>query len=55
MQNHRVAKWLPVAVPNTRVVNRKQHVRDLSAVKAGIGIAPLSLRLEHLGLVLFAR
>jgi DNA-binding transcriptional LysR family regulator len=42
MQNHRVAKWLPVAIPNARVVNRNNSMLGtLSAVKAGIGIAPL--------------
>lgn len=42
MQNHRVAKWLPVAVPNARVVNRNNSMLGtLSAVKAGIGVAPL--------------
>ena len=42
MQNHRVAKWLPSAVPNARVVNRNDSMLGtLSAVKAGIGVAPL--------------
>ncbi|RFC64685.1 MULTISPECIES: LysR family transcriptional regulator [Mesorhizobium] len=42
MQNHRAAKWLPVAVPNARVVNRSNSMLGtLSAVKAGIGVAPL--------------
>ena len=42
MQNHRVAKWLPVAVPNARVVNRNNSMLGtVSAVKAGIGVAPL--------------
>ncbi|MBX3582807.1 MAG: LysR family transcriptional regulator [Rhizobiaceae bacterium] len=42
MQNHRVAKWLPGAVPNARIVNRNNSMLGtLSAVKAGIGIAPL--------------
>jgi DNA-binding transcriptional LysR family regulator len=42
MQNHRVAKWLPIAVPNARVVNRNNSMLGtLSAVKAGIGVAPL--------------
>jgi DNA-binding transcriptional LysR family regulator len=42
MQNHRVAKWLPSAVPNARVVNRNNSMLGtLSAVKAGIGVAPL--------------
>lgn len=42
MQNHRVAKWLPAAVPNARIVNRNTSILgSLSAVKAGIGIAAL--------------
>ena len=42
MQNHRVAKWLPVAVPNARIVSRNNSMLGtLSAVKSGIGIAPL--------------
>ncbi len=42
MQHHRVAKWLPVAVPDARVVNRNNSMLGtLSAVKAGIGVAPL--------------
>lgn len=42
MQNHRVAKWLPLAVPNARIVNRNNSMLGtLSAVKAGIGVAPL--------------
>lgn len=42
MENHRVAKWLPVAVPNTRIVSRNDSMLGtLSAVKAGVGIAPL--------------
>jgi DNA-binding transcriptional LysR family regulator len=42
MQNHRVAKWLPTVVPNARVVSRSNSMLGtLSAVKAGIGIAPL--------------
>ena len=42
MQNHRVAKWLPAAVPNAHIVNRNTSILGtLSAVKAGIGIAPL--------------
>ncbi|HEV7255848.1 MAG TPA: LysR substrate-binding domain-containing protein [Mesorhizobium sp.] len=42
MQNHRAAKWLLVAVPNARVVSRNSSMLGtLSAVKAGIGIAPL--------------
>lgn len=42
MANHRVTKWLPAAVPNARVVNRNNSMLGtLSAVKAGIGVAPL--------------
>jgi len=42
MQNHRAANWLKVAVPSARVVNRNNSMLGtLSAVKAGIGIAPL--------------
>ena len=42
MQNHRVAKWLPLAVPNAHIVNRNNSMLGtLSAVKAGIGVAPL--------------
>ena len=42
MQNHRAAKWLPGAVPNARVVSRASSMLGtLSAVKAGIGVAPL--------------
>ena len=42
MQNHRAAKWLSAAVPNARIVNRNNSMLGtLSAVKAGIGVAPL--------------
>jgi len=42
MQNHRVAKWLPLAVPGARIVARNNSMLGtLSAVKAGIGVAPL--------------
>jgi DNA-binding transcriptional LysR family regulator len=42
MQNHRAAQWLASAVPNGRVVNRNASMLGtLSAVKAGIGVAPL--------------
>jgi DNA-binding transcriptional LysR family regulator len=42
MQNHRVAQWLPIAVPDARIVNRSSSMLGVvSAVKAGIGIAPL--------------
>lgn len=42
MQNHRAAKWLPVAVPEARIVSRSSSMLGtLSAVRAGIGVAPL--------------
>lgn len=42
MENHRVAKWLPAAVPGARIVNRNNSMLGtLSAVRAGIGVAPL--------------
>jgi DNA-binding transcriptional LysR family regulator len=42
MQGHRVAKWLPIAVPNARIVSRNNSMLGtLTAVKAGVGIAPL--------------
>lgn len=42
MQNHRVARWLPAAVPGARIVSRSNSMLGtVSAVKAGIGIAPL--------------
>jgi DNA-binding transcriptional LysR family regulator len=42
MQNDRVAKWLPTAVPHARIVSRNNSMLGtLSAVKAGVGIAPL--------------
>ena len=42
MQNHRAAKWLAEAVPGARIVNRNNSMLGtLSAVKAGVGIAPL--------------
>jgi DNA-binding transcriptional LysR family regulator len=42
MQNHRVAKWLPVAVPNARIVSRSSSMLGaVSSAKAGIGIASL--------------
>ncbi|MBX3578432.1 MAG: LysR family transcriptional regulator [Rhizobiaceae bacterium] len=42
MQNHRVATWLPGAVPGARIVSRANSMLGtLSAVKAGIGVAPL--------------
>jgi DNA-binding transcriptional LysR family regulator len=42
MQNHRVARWLPAAVPNARIVSRNNSMLGtLAAVKAGVGVAPL--------------
>jgi DNA-binding transcriptional LysR family regulator len=42
MLNHRVARWLPQAVPNARIVSRNNSMLGtVSAVKAGIGLAPL--------------
>ncbi len=42
MENHRVAKWLPIAVPDGRIVSRSNSMLGtLSAVKAGVGVAPL--------------
>ncbi len=42
MQNHRAAKWLAQAMPGARIVNRNNSMLGtLSAVKAGIGVAPL--------------
>ena len=42
MQNHRVARWLPEAVPQARIASRSDSMLGtLAAVKAGIGIAPL--------------
>ena len=42
MENHRVAKWLPQAVPEARVVNRSNSMLGtVSAARAGLGIAPL--------------
>ena len=41
MRNHRAAKWLS-ALPSARIVNRNNSMLGtLSAVKAGIGVAPL--------------
>jgi DNA-binding transcriptional LysR family regulator len=48
MENHRVAKWLPKAVPNARIVSRNDSMLGtLSAVKAGVGIAPLPTTLAE--------
>lgn len=42
MQGHRAAKWLELALPGARIVNRNNSMLGtLSAVKAGIGVAPL--------------
>jgi DNA-binding transcriptional LysR family regulator len=42
MQNHRVAQWLPVAVPDGRIVSRSSSMLGaVAAVKAGVGVAPL--------------
>lgn len=42
MQNHRVARWLPEAVPAARIVARSSSMLGVvSAAKAGVGIAPL--------------
>lgn len=42
MQNHRVAKWLPTAVPQARIVSRSSSMLGaVASVKAGVGIAPL--------------
>jgi DNA-binding transcriptional LysR family regulator len=42
MQNHRVAQWLPTAVPGARIVSRSASMLGaVSSVKAGVGIAPL--------------
>lgn len=42
MKGHRVAKWLPTAVPDARVVSRSSSMLGaVSSVKAGVGIAPL--------------
>lgn len=42
MQNHRVAKWLPTVAPEARIISRSSSMLGaVSAVKAGLGIAPL--------------
>jgi DNA-binding transcriptional LysR family regulator len=42
MQNHRVAKWLPTAVPDARIVSRASSMLGaVSSVMAGVGVAPL--------------
>lgn len=42
MQTHRVARWLPTVAPDARIVSRGSSMLGaVSAVKAGVGIAPL--------------
>lgn len=42
MQGHRVATWLPVAVPEARIVSRcNSMLGTAAAVRSGVGIAPL--------------
>ncbi len=42
MENHRVAKWLPTAVPEARIVSHSSSMLGVvSSVKSGIGVAPL--------------
>ena len=42
MQNHRVAIWLPTAVPDARIVSRSSSMLGaVASVKAGVGVAPL--------------
>ncbi|WP_366658412.1 LysR family transcriptional regulator [Fodinicurvata sp. EGI_FJ10296] len=42
MQNHRVATWLPTAVPGARIASRCSSMLGVvSSVKAGVGVAPL--------------
>ncbi|MCB2127059.1 MAG: LysR family transcriptional regulator [Rhodobacteraceae bacterium] len=42
MQNHRVARWLPTAVPEARIVSRSSSMLGVvSSVAAGVGVAPL--------------
>ena len=42
MENHRATQWLASAVPGARIVARNNSVLGVvSAVKAGLGIAPL--------------
>lgn len=42
MQKHRVAQWLPTVVPDARITSRNSSMLGvLSAVKAGVGVAPL--------------
>jgi DNA-binding transcriptional LysR family regulator len=42
MRNHRVAQWLPTVVPEARIASLNSSMLGvLSAVKAGVGVAPL--------------
>jgi DNA-binding transcriptional LysR family regulator len=42
MQNHRAAKWLSATLPDARIVSRANSMLGtLSAVRAGLGVAPL--------------
>lgn len=42
MQNHRAAKWLSATLPDARIVSRADSMLGtLSAVRAGLGVAPL--------------
>ncbi len=42
MENHRAARWLREAVPAARIVSRSDSMLGtLSAVRAGVGVAPL--------------
>lgn len=42
MENHRVARWLPGAVPDARIVSRVASMLGaVSSVVAGVGVAPL--------------
>ncbi|MBV7410858.1 LysR family transcriptional regulator [Maritimibacter sp. DP1N21-5] len=42
MKSHRVAIWLPSAVPGARIVSRSSSILGVvSSVKAGVGVAPL--------------
>jgi DNA-binding transcriptional LysR family regulator len=46
MQNHRVAKWLPTVVSEPRIVSHSSSILGVvSAVKAGVGVAPLPITL----------
>ncbi|MEQ9814260.1 MAG: LysR family transcriptional regulator [Azospirillaceae bacterium] len=42
MENHRVAQWLPSAVPGARIVTRSSSMLGaVASVRAGLGVAPL--------------